>query len=233
LSQLLNASFSVEKQQIQLYSLGFGSIRSGTQEIPLPRWTHYHYTTDLVPSIVSWKHLLVYKSNITGCGKRGTSARVVTTKLMAYFFYQALPVFLFRWMWWAFTTPLPSVDKSIVIVTMHFLYSEGQSWSWLYGSWSYNYICNKCPSPLMLLVRISIRARYTTLCDKVCQWLAKGQWFSLGAPVSSTNKTDRHDITELLLKVVINTIKPNQCFLFLFLAESVKILVQVFHRQTF
>ena len=35
----------------------------------------------------------------------------------------------------------------------------------------------------------------TTLCDKVCQWLATGQWFSLGATVSSTNETDRSDIT--------------------------------------
>jgi hypothetical protein len=36
----------------------------------------------------------------------------------------------------------------------------------------------------------------TTLCYKVCQWLAADQWFSLGIPVSSTNKTDRHDITD-------------------------------------
>ena len=28
----------------------------------------------------------------------------------------------------------------------------------------------------------------------------------LGTPVSSTNKTDRHDITEILLKVALNTI---------------------------
>ena len=42
--------------------------------------------------------------------------------------------------------------------------------------------------------------------DKVCQWLATGRWFSLGTPVSSTNKTDRHDITEILLKVALNTI---------------------------
>jgi hypothetical protein len=34
-----------------------------------------------------------------------------------------------------------------------------------------------------------------------------GRWFSLGPPVSSTNKTDRHDITEILLKVALNTIK--------------------------
>jgi len=32
-----------------------------------------------------------------------------------------------------------------------------------------------------------------TLCDKVCQWLAAGRWFSLGTPVSSINKTDHHD----------------------------------------
>ena len=30
--------------------------------------------------------------------------------------------------------------------------------------------------------------------------------FSLGTPVSSTQKTDRHDITEILLKVMLNTI---------------------------
>ena len=33
-----------------------------------------------------------------------------------------------------------------------------------------------------------------------------GRWSSPGTPVSSTNKTDRHDITEILLKVVLNTI---------------------------
>jgi hypothetical protein len=34
---------------------------------------------------------------------------------------------------------------------------------WSYGSWIYNYLCNQCLSPLMLWVRISIRARCTTL----------------------------------------------------------------------
>jgi hypothetical protein len=29
-------------------------------------------------------------------------------------------------------------------------------------------------------------------------------------PVSSTNKTDNHDIVEILLKVALNTTKPNQ-----------------------
>ena len=59
----------------------------------------------------------------------------------------------------------------------------------------------------MLWVRISIRTRCTILCDKVCQWLATGRWFSPGPPVSSTNKTDRHDKAEILLKAALSTIK--------------------------
>jgi hypothetical protein len=83
---------------------------------------------------------------------------------------------------------------------------------WLF--WIYNYLCNHCLSPLILCVLFSIRARCTTLCDKVCQWLATSQWFSL---VSTTNKTDRHDITEILLKVALNTIKQtNQKYQLMF-----------------
>ena len=43
----------------------------------------------------------------------------------------------------------------------------------------------------------------TTLCDKVCQSLVVGMWFSL---VFSTDKSDRHDIAKMLLKVALNTI---------------------------
>jgi len=31
---------------------------------------------------------------------------------------------------------------------------KGPSWSWSYGSWSYNYLCNQCLSPLTLWVQI-------------------------------------------------------------------------------
>ena len=67
----------------------------------------------------------------------------------------------------------------------------------------------------MLWVRLPLRARSTTLCHKVCQWLATGQWFSLdlGPMVSSTNETDRHDILEILLKVALNTIKQTNIWL--------------------
>jgi hypothetical protein len=40
--------------------------------------------------------------------------------------------------------------------------------------------------------------------------LAHGRWFSPGIPTSSTTKTGRHDITEILLKVALNTKKLNQ-----------------------
>jgi len=30
----------------------------------------------------------------------------------------------------------------------HWYYLEGPSWPWSYGSWIYNYLCNKCLSPL-------------------------------------------------------------------------------------
>ena len=87
------------------------------------------------------------------------------------------------------------------------LWKQWNGPSWSYGSWIYNYQCNQCLSPLILWVQILIRARCTTLCDKVCQWLVTGRWFSPGPPISSTNNIDHHDITEILLKVALNTIK--------------------------
>ena len=49
----------------------------------------------------------------------------------------------------------------------------------------------------------------TAFCDKVCQWFAAGQWFFPLTLVSSTNKTYRHDITEILLKVAFKHHTPN------------------------
>ena len=57
---------------------------------------------------------------------------------------------------------------------------------------------------ILLMVRWGVLD--ATLCDKVCQWLASGQWFFKGTLVSSTNKTDYHDITEILLNVALNSI---------------------------
>jgi hypothetical protein len=40
--------------------------------------------------------------------------------------------------------------------------------------------------------------------------LVQGQWFSPGIPASSTIKTGRHDMAEILLKVVLKHKKNNQ-----------------------
>ena len=47
--------------------------------------------------------------------------------------------------------------------------------------------------------------RLAAVCNKVYQLLAHGRWFSPGTPASSTTKTGRHDIAEVLLKVALNT----------------------------
>jgi hypothetical protein len=39
--------------------------------------------------------------------------------------------------------------------------------------------------------------------DKDYQLLAHGRWFSPGTPASSTTKTGRHEIAEILLKVAL------------------------------
>ena len=55
-------------------------------------------------------------------------------------------------------------------------------------------LCNQCLSPLTL---------------ESHSWrvvLAAGWWFYPGTLASSTKKTDHHDITQILLKMVLNTI---------------------------
>jgi hypothetical protein len=52
--------------------------------------------------------------------------------------------------------------------------------------------------------------RLAAASDKVYQLLVQGRWFSPGTPASSTTKTGRHDIAEILLKVALNT--NNQIF---------------------
>ena len=57
----------------------------------------------------------------------------------------------------------------------------------------------RCTSPLKIVWS------YNVLWLK-SRWLVADQLFLPGTPVFSTNKTDRHDIIEILLKVAFNTI---------------------------
>jgi hypothetical protein len=56
--------------------------------------------------------------------------------------------------------------------------------------------------------------RLAAASDKVVQLLAHGWWFSPGTPASSTTKTVRHDIAEILLKVALNTINQFKSIIF-------------------
>jgi hypothetical protein len=88
----------------------------------------------------------------------------------------------------------------------YFLSVTGPSWSWSYGSWIYNYPSNQCLSPLKLEFEPrSWRCVIdTTLCDTVCQLLA------VVFCLYSTNKTDSNDITDILLKMALNTINETK-----------------------
>jgi hypothetical protein len=46
--------------------------------------------------------------------------------------------------------------------------------------------------------------RLAATSDKVYQLLAHGRWFSPGNPASSSTKTGRHDIAEILLNVALS-----------------------------
>ena len=59
--------------------------------------------------------------------------------------------------------------------------------------------------------------------DNVYQLLAHGRWFSPDTPASSTTKTGRHDIPEILLKVALDTI--NEIKSLLILDDAVKIQI--------
>jgi hypothetical protein len=50
---------------------------------------------------------------------------------------------------------------------------------------------------------ITTKVLDATICDKEFQLTATGRWFCPGTQVSSTSKTDRHNITEILLKVAL------------------------------
>jgi hypothetical protein len=49
--------------------------------------------------------------------------------------------------------------------------------------------------------------RFAATSDKVYQLLAHGRWFFLRSPASSTIKTGRHDIAEILVRLAMEELK--------------------------
>jgi hypothetical protein len=75
----------------------------------------------------------------------------------------------------------------------------------VYGMSPKNFIVSR-----QWVIRSHCEFEYSTLCDKVCQWLVTHWWFSPGTLVSSINETDCQYITEILLKVALITINQSQ-----------------------
>ena len=92
------------------------------------------------------------------------------------------------------------INKNSPITAKYRLFnqSRGPSWSWSHDSWIYNYLSNQCLSPLTLWIWIPLMAKFVSDSPQVG-----------GTPVSSTNKTDSHDIAEILLKKVFKNPNPN------------------------
>ena len=75
--------------------------------------------------------------------------------------------------------------------------------------------CNNSYKPIVNTAWVRVRlcklqkgcTRFAAASAKVYQLLAHGRLFSPGTPASSTTKTDRHDIAEILLKVTLNIIR--------------------------
>ena len=74
------------------------------------------------------------------------------------------------------------------------LSKKGPSWSWSYGSLMYSYLSNLVP----------ITTNAVSLSVTCGRWVVYS-----GTPISFSNKTDRYDITEILLKVTLNIITTN------------------------
>ena len=62
--------------------------------------------------------------------------------------------------------------------------------------------------------------RLAAASDKAYQLLAYGRWFSPCTPASSTTKTGRHDIAEILLKVALKHQKSKSIHTFVHFSDN-------------
>ena len=101
-----------------------------------------------------------------------------------------------------------STHSNLIFVITTFFKGPGGSVSQVVGlpNNSYKPITNKAQVDARLCKLQKGCTRLTAASHKVYQLLAHGWWFSPGTPASSTTKTGRHDIAEILLKVALNTI---------------------------
>ena len=101
------------------------------------------------------------------------------------------------------------INKDDIRVPNTFTHSQivlGPSWSSSYGSWNYNYLCNQYLSPLKLYVHVKMYSIQHYVIKFVSDLRQVGGFRRVLMFPPPIKKTDRHEITYILLKVALNTI---------------------------
>ena len=138
--------------------------------------------------------------------------------LIQYFIYKELFNCMYEFNYWCpyHDVKLRNVVRFALLVYWLLLYHLaliGTVVSCSYGSWIYNCQWKQCLSPLTLWVRNPIMARCTRYIYviKFVSDLWKVIGFLRGLRLPPPNTTDSHDITQILLKVTLNTITLCYC----------------------
>ena len=108
-------------------------------------------------------------------------------------------------LYWILTLPMLQLPNKLFFI---FPIKEGPSWSWLNLQLPLKLVSITTKVVSSNPVHDEVYTMQHYVIEFVSDLRQVGRWFSPSTPVSSTNKTDRHDITEILLKVALNTTSP-------------------------
>ena len=98
----------------------------------------------------------------------------------------------------------------------HLIYAS--SWSWLYGSWIYNYLCKQCISPLTLWVRTRSGEVYSIQLYAI---IFVSDLRQIGfLRVSSTNTNCRHDTTGIISNKILFKLRSDAYKYFYFVKKK-------------